>query len=384
MKRCLLGMTLGLSMIGFVLIVSDSASGGGPSIGIGFGGGGGGVHGGIGYGGGPHGGYYGGHGGYYGGHGGYHDRYYGGYHDGSDFRWGLSVPLSSDGSVRLGVGSGGYYHNPYYHYPRSYYTYGDYYYGENYNYQAAPDYYNQAESVPDAQPAPQDPPVPTAGQVSRFGDEQLAGLLIVSSNVFSKDLDNFTTGASWKKYFKLDEVQELAKKPKPANFDAATKTLLAEVLKRLDTASKNADYNAITNSWGFKSLQVGLREYALPTKERQGHLLVASLQKLSESLGTVTTGEGWKKHLQVEELGKIAENPGPDDTLNKRLEKILAKFDAVAQNSQYKVIAELEGFAAVQAGLQRYINALEADTTAPAAAPSATPAPAPPSEPKEV
>ena len=50
---------------------------------------------------------------------------------------------------------------------------------------------------------------------------------------------------------------------------------------------------------------------------------------MNESLGNVTTGEGWKKHLQLEELGKLAENAGGDDaTTGKRLEKILAKLSA--------------------------------------------------------
>ena len=115
------------------------------------------------------------------------------------------------------------------------------------------------------------------------------------------------------------------------------------------------------------------RDLRLPPKQRLGNLLSANLQKISDSLDGVTTGEGWKKHLQIEELGKLAENTGANDaSQGKRLEKILAKFDAVAQNSQYQLIAELDGFAATRADLQRYINALQADQ------PGQTPSPPPP------
>jgi hypothetical protein len=346
----MLGVMLVLGMIGAVVFAADSAYGGGPAIGIGFGGGGGGPYGGGGYG-----GYYGG-GRYYGGG-------YGGYYGGSGVRFGVSVPLSEDGNVRLGVGNGGYYPPNYYRnhdYPR-----GGYYYGGNYNYQDGAGY---GESTP---PAP--PPVPTAGQVGRMSDGQLAGLLRAATEEYSRELDGYTNGETWKKYFKLTEILEIAKKSQPNPPDAAVRTTVAEVVKRMDSAAKNAEYDAIAKPWGFKTLQVGLREYALPLKERLGHLLSANLQKIGESLDGVTTGEGWKKHLQIEELGKLAENAGANDaSQGKRLEKILAKFDAVAQNSQYQVIAELDGFAATRADLQRYINALQADQ------PGQTPSPPPP------
>ncbi len=350
MTQKMRSVMLGLGMIGMLMFTADSARGGGVAIGFGFGGGGG-VHGGAGYG-----GYYGG------GYGGYHGGGYGGHYGGSGVAWGVNVPLSSDGRVRLGVGNGGYY-SPYY-YRSGNYPYRGGYYGGYYNYQGGAYDYSQPATADSAQAAPAEPPLPTAGQVARMSDEQLAGLLLVASEGYSRELDDYKNGETWEKYFKLAQIIEFLKtKPNPP--DAASRTTLAEVLKRLDSTAKNTEYDAVTKSWGFKTLQLGLREYALPPKERSGHLLSTNLQKISDSLGGVTTGEGWKKHLHIEELGKLAENAGENDVSQaKRLEMILAKFDAVAQNSQYQVIAELDGFAGTRAGLQRYINALQADRPA--------------------
>jgi hypothetical protein len=360
----MLGVMLGLGMFGAVWLAADSVFGGGPTIGIGFGGGGSGVYGGIGIGGGYGGGYHGG-GGYGGGYhgGGYHGGgYHGGYYGGSGVNWGVNVPLSSDGSVRLGVGSGGYY-SPYYHH--GYYNYPRNYYGGYYNsypaetYEAAPS--NETDYAESTPPTSQEPPLPTAGQVGRMSDEQLVGLLRVASEGYARELDDYKNGETWKKYFKLAEIGDILK-TKGNSPDAASRTTLAEVLKRLDSSAKNAEYETLTKSWGFKALQIGLREYTLPQKERLAHSLNANLQIMNDSLANVTTGEGWKKHLQIEELGKLAENAGGDDaSTGKRLEKILAKFDAVAQDSQYQVVAELNGFAATRADLQRYINALQSE-----------------------
>ena len=345
MTRKMLGVMLGLGMFGAVLLAVDAACGGGPAIGIGFGGGGG-SYGGVGYG--------------------------GGYHGGSGVRFGVSVPLSNDGNVRLGVSNGGYYpsnyHNRYYNYQRGNYDYDggyDNYRGSAYSTQQRGDRYVES--------APEPPPVPTAGQVGRMSDDRLAGLVRAASEEYLQELDGYTNGETWEKYFKLAEIIEIAKKSKPDALDAAARANLAEVLKRMNSAALNAEYDTITKSWGFQTLQVGLREYALPLKVRSGHLLCANLQKISASLDGVSTGEGWKKHLQLDDLEKLAENAGAEDaSRQKQFEKGLAKFDAVAQNTEYRVIAELDGFAASRTGLQRYLNALQADQ------PARTPPPPPP------
>jgi hypothetical protein len=365
MTQKMLRMILGLGMFGVMLLAADAAFGGGTAFGIGFGGGGGGIY---------LGGYSGGHQG-----GGYHDGYHGGHYGGSGVAWGVNVPLSSDGSVQLGVGSGGY-HSPYYH--RYDYPHGGYYQRESYNYQGSSYNYRQpsaeyAESTPAAAPEP--PPLPTAGEVRRMSDEQLAGLLGMASDGYSRELGDYKNGETWQKYFKLAEIIEIVKtKSNPP--DAASRTTLVEVLKRMDSAAQNAQYETITNCWGFKAIQTGLREYTLLPKQRSAHLLESNLQRLSATLDGITSGEGWKKHLQIEELEKLVQKDAAGDAPagelgqprpQPELRKILAKFDAVAGNPQYQVIAELDGFTATQAGLQRYQSAMQAERPVPPPPPPA-------------
>ena len=52
------------------------------------------------------------------------------------------------------------------------------------------------------------PPVPTAGQVARLTDDQLKMMISVALDSYSKELDGFTTGDGWKKYFQLAELKE--------------------------------------------------------------------------------------------------------------------------------------------------------------------------------
>lgn len=360
MTRKLLGVMLGLGLIVAAMSAADFAYG---QIGIGIG---------VGGGGGPHGGPHGG--GYYHGGGGYHGggSYYGGYIGGGGVGFGANIPLSSDGSVRLGIGTGGYY-SPHYYERYHYHPYGGYYYDDDNYYRGTTEYY-QPRSVQYAdQTPPEPPPIPTAGQISRFSDEQLAGLLRAACEVFTEELGEYSNGDGWKKRFKLTEILELAKKSRSATLDAAERATVEEVLKRTESDAKNAEYEVITKTWGFRALQAGLREFALPPAGRQAHLLVATVQKLNDSLDGLTTGAGWKKHLRLDDLKGAAENASADDPGRaKKLEGILAKFDAAAQNPEFKVVADLDGFAATRTVLQRYINALQTDK------PAQTPAPPPP------
>jgi hypothetical protein len=275
----------------------------------------------------------------------------------------VNVPLSGDGSVRLGVGNGGYYapyyHHRYYDYPRGYY--GGYYGGYSDSYGGGS--YAPAENADNDEttpPATQDPPLPTATQISRMSDEQLAELLRVASEGYAKELGDYKNGETWNGYFKLADIAAMTKTAEPPSADA--RTTAVEVLKRLDSSSANTEYDAVTKSWGFKALRVGLREYTLAPKERSAHRLAAAVQQLRHALDGVTTGAGWKKHLEIDALGKSAENTGADDAASvKQLKSVLAKFDAAANNPEFQVIAELDGFTATQAGLKSYLNALQAD-----------------------
>jgi len=323
-------------------LVSDiwAAPRGGPSVGFGFGFG-------------SPGGFYGSVGNvpprYYGGYGGYYGRGYPGYYyddspgvylggRSSDFRWGVRIPLGDDDD---------------YYYDRGY-GYNRYYYPQ-------PSYYSEDSSLAAPTPSREPPPLPTAGEVARLNDEQLRSLIAGLVDIYDQELNGFNTGAGWKKHFKLAELKTLVTAPQAGAPDSAAEALVAEIAEKFEDAAKDPTYEVITKPWGFQALHVALKEYALPAAERQVHVLNARLQTLKRSLDDVSTGAGWKAYLEIDALEKIvSQQPNIDDTLIKKLEKILQHFDSVAGDSQYKVVAEVKGFASTRTALQKFINAVQA------------------------
>ncbi len=293
---------------------------------------------------------------------GYYDRdyynrgYYGGWYGGSglyfgggshDFRWGIGIPFGYDDYD---------WYAPYYN--RYYYNYGQAYYPGS-------DYYdtNNAPIAAQSQQVMEQPPVPTAGQVARLTDEQLRMMIAVALDSYSKDLDGFTTGEGWKKHFKLAELKTRLAAPQTGPADAASRALFTDVSQKFQAAGKDPTYEVITKSWSFQTLQVALKEYSLTAELRQAHVLNAKAQTLKKSLDGISTGAGWKAYLEIDDLEKLlGQNSDNNPELNKKLEKILERFDDVIQNPQYKIIAELQGFDVTRSALQQYIHSLESET----------------------
>ena len=329
-----------------LLIAAAAYGGGGVGVGIGFGGGGSGVMGGGGY---SSGGYHGG--GHYGG------GYGGGYYGGSGVRWGVSVPLNDSGSVRLGVGGGNAYPN--YnnwngHYSRGYYGGDRHYDGGDYYYRGNAEYYT-----------PRGVPVRRNAVAAR------------------------TAAGAHRRPTRTDYRRAT---PRPAPRRARNS-------RGSWTASPPARVGSSTSSWPRspprrrsrkppttprrrrwpKFSSVWIRPRPMPITRRSpapgasrsckpgcantrgpppsDSVLAAAAAALDGALDGVTTGAGWKKHLEVGELEKISGGAeSAESSSSQRLETILAKFDAVAENPQYRVIAELDGFDATRGALQRYIN----------------------------
>jgi hypothetical protein len=277
--------------------------------------------------------------------------------------WGAGIPLGN-GDVRIGVGNYGYGNSPYYRHAYWYdhgYYHGNDYYSRPYYGSYSNDYTDGDQYVPAAAQEP--PPLPTAGQLARLNDGQLRQILADAAEGYRQELDGFTTGESWKKHFQLAEVLDYVGKNESGPLNAKTRKLLGGVLSKMDSVSKNTAYAMIAKPYGFRLMQAALREYTLPAAVRQGHLLGAQVQTLKLSLDGLTTGESWKKHLELDSLENVADNlHSGDPAAAGRLEKILAKFDAAVKKPQYKIIAEQEGFQSVQASLQNLINALREET----------------------
>lgn len=267
-----------------------------------------------------------------------------------DFRWGVGIPFGYDDYD---------WYAPYYNsYSGRYYNYGQGYY-------QSPAYYEDNNlQQPNTQQTMEHPPVPTAGQVARLTDDQLKMMISVALDAYSKELDEFNTGSGWKKHFQLAELKEKITSAKTGALDSATRSLVTEISQKFDAAAKDPTYAVITEPWSFKTLLVALKEYSLPATDRVAHELNAKTKTLHKSLDIITTGEGWITYLHLKDLEKLLEEPTSNNADRaKKLEKFLEKFDEVAQNPQYKTVADLRGFDVTKSALQQYINALQTDTT---------------------
>jgi hypothetical protein len=273
------------------------------------------------------------------------------------------------------------YYNYYYY--RSYYYEPTYYSGTGYYSVETPTstaLYPQTAAGSSAQ-NPQTmstPPIPTAAQAARLTDEQLRMMIAVSLENYLKDLDTFTSGESWKRHFKLAELKARISALQGGSPDAATRALVADISQKFEASAKDPTYETITKPWSFQTLLVGLKEYSLTAVQRQNHTLYAKAETLKRSLDNVSTGGDWKTYLQINELEKLLTQPPIYNAeMNKNLEKILVRFDNVAQNSQYKAIADLQGFDVTRTGLQQYTLALRSE---PANGGALIPSPPPPAE----
>ena len=182
-----------------------------------------------------------------------------------DFRWGIGIPF----------GYGDYdWYAPYYNYYHRYY----------YDYEPAYDYpsygyYNDENNAATA-PPPQSmehPPVPTAGQAARLTDNQLRMMIAVAVDDYNRYLDELNTGEGWKNYFKLGEIRSLVTTSKTASVRRNGAALLADISQRLDAAAKDPAYEIIAQPWSFQTLQVALKEFSLPSSQRQAHTLLGKI-----------------------------------------------------------------------------------------------------------
>lgn len=290
------------------------------------------------------------------------------------YGWGINIPFGRWGGIGLG-NYYGYYGYPYYGDPYAYYNdwgpgYGDYY---GYDY-SSPDYaYQQApqQPVPDAEEQQGKlPPVPTTKELARFTDQQLQSFIAWAANGFSRELGQYDTGNTWVKYFHLDDLKGLAPHPPAGSAMAETSAagapqaanVLEDVLARMDSASKNDQYKAITGTWGFQALHVALNEAVKSPDERAPGVLKGQAEMLGKSLERLSNGDSWRKHLELDTLQKLASDNKLES--NDDIKQLAAKFDKIAQNPEYQSIAQLPGFGGLYTTLHKVGEGRQPESTA--------------------
>lgn len=209
------------------------------------------------------------------------------------------------------------------------------------------------------------PPMPTEKELSGFTNQQLQSFISWVARGFTKELGQFSSGDTWVKYFKLDNLRSIAPQPPGGQQPGGQQMVAAQeqqpisqqhediirdVLNRIDTVQRDSQYQTVTNTWGFKALQVALQEASRPPEERAAGVLRGQTEMLNKALDRVSTGESWRRHLEIGSLQNIANEKDPGRDQN--LDKIVQKFDQVAQNPEYQAIVQLPGFEGVYGTLR--------------------------------
>ena len=271
-----------------------------------------------------------------GGGGGQWDRgytsYYGrgwGYRPG--FGWDIDIPLGRFGGIGIG-NYGGYFGSPYYGrggwgtYGWGGWNDGNYgYWGPGYDTYSY-DYSSDNQSGMEPEIAPQYaqstegeqgqgggklPPLPTNKELASFTNQQLNSFIAWVARGYSRELGQFSTGDTWVKYFKLDNLRALAPQPPagtiaaqpPETPTARSRSLDKEVLERMDSVLQKNEYQTVTNAWGFKALRAALKEVSRPADERTVTVLKGQAEMLNKSLERVSTGDGWRETFGDRFLG---------------------------------------------------------------------------------
>ena len=91
-------------------------------------------------------------------------------------------------------------------------------------------------------------------------------------------------------------------------------------------------------------------------------VLKGQAEVLDKSLERLSTGEGWRKHLELDSLAKLADEKNLQS--NEEVQRIEDRFNQVMRNPEYQAIAQLPGFNGVYSTLHKLTEGKQYPSTA--------------------
>ena len=239
---------------------------------------------------------------------------------------------------------------------------------------------------PQVVPASPEPPAPTEDELAGMPGIELRGLLLYSIDRLYEEPGSLSTGAGWQSYLQIAELQRLVPPPTlaPAPPDATTpettsepmidesnRKKLTEILQTYDSVQKNAEYQQISQLWGFATTRAALREFLIPPGQRLRNQLSLSVELLGEELQQFGTGATWSKFLKLADAKRIAAIRPTDVSADdrKQLQSIVSVFDSTTADPRYRMISELLGFRMTLHLTRSYLTQVSLPSPLPAPAP---------------
>jgi hypothetical protein len=182
------------------------------------------------------------------------------------------------------------------------------------------------------------------------------------------DLERFPSAEFWRTSLKTAEIAVLVSVDSDVPPADDARRALTEILATYDSIGAAPDFNRVAGLFSFQTLRAAMTEYVMLPEPRMRRQLSASAAELNESLGRFNTGAGWKDYLLVSPNMPLAENRlrANDDLPTSELADALARFDAAAENPDFRTINQLPAFKKTHARLVNYFGERQAPSTAPA------------------
>jgi hypothetical protein len=223
--------------------------------------------------------------------------------------------------------------------------------------------------------------VPTNAEFIQMDWRALSRSIREANAQLDSDLNQFPAGPAWKSRLKTAEVFALIPAESESPPTEGVRQQLQAVLETQSSESAVAEFGRVADLVSFKVLQLGLAEYVTPAEVRLQRQLFAAARDLNQALDRFGTGAGWQRYLRVAPgLVLSEEKTDPERPVFSAEEYIeaLDHFDAVSQNSEYRMISSLSAF---QVTRQRLASFLQGAEHRPAPSAEELPAPMPRSDP---
>lgn len=204
--------------------------------------------------------------------------------------------------------------------------------------------------------------VPSAEDVMQMTTHEQRALLRKSLARLDEELDGLSTGASWKTFLQTGALGsalwcQSESDPEP---NSITRDLLKSIAERFDQVKAQPKYATISKLLGFQAAHAVLPEYATGKIEKGQRSLRKDIATLVNSLSQMETGPGWKQHLRVDDIERLAsqtEELGLADA--DILRAIAERFAEVEKNSKYQSIAATVGFASSRVAMQHLAESVK-------------------------
>lgn len=219
------------------------------------------------------------------------------------------------------------------------------------------------------------PSGPTSSELAEMDWRLLGQATRASAAQLDVDLKQIPSGATWRSRLKIAELTALLPPESDLSPTDDVRQQLQEISRIYGGLDSSRESRSVSNLRSFQVLQQALAEYVTPPVQRLRRQLYFKAGQLNRALERFATGAGWQNYLMLSTgLSLSTDHAQSSESLHSVADykEVLARFDSVGQNPDYRVISDLPEFKTTRQRLADYLGQLE---TPPAQKPEELPAP---------